>query len=383
MRVLLDYRPALRDRTGVGEYVFQLAHALVRAYPPDAAGTPLALTLFSSSWKDRPRPDAALAAAAIVDRRVPVRVLNAAWHRLGWPPAETIARGRFDVVHSPHPLLLPSRDAARVITVHDLFFLSHPEGSTAEVRRDYPSLVRRHAERADRIVVPSASTARDVQEQLHVPGDRISICPHGRPDWEPRRAPPTNGYILFLGTLEPRKNVGGLLDAYERLLDPTARGRGDGRIPPLVLAGRAVEGSAPWLARILEPPLAGHVRHVGYVDPERRRELYEGACLLVQPSLEEGFGLPVLEAMTVGVPVVAAHRGALPDVLGDAGLLVDPVSRDRLADAMDRLLTDPAAAAAYAARGIARSRHFDWLTAARCVYAAYQCAIERRRCGSA
>ena len=375
MRVLIDYRPALRERTGVGEYVFQLARALLTAYGPAARETPLQLTLFSSSWKDRLDADAAIAGASIVDRRVPVGVLNALWHRLGWPAAETLTGVPFDVAHSPHPLLVPARSAAQVVTIHDLYFLSHPEGSMAEVRRDYPALARQHAHRADHIIVPSQATALDVQRRFEVDAARISVCPHGRPPWPAREGAPAHGYVLFLGTLEPRKNVGGLLDAYERLLGQRQARRGPA-VPELVLAGKASEQAAAVLERIRKPPFAGLVRHIGYVDPARRRELYEGACLLVQPSFEEGFGLPVLEAMTIGVPVVAANRGGLPEVLGDAGLLVDPEDPDAMAAAIDRLLTDEATIAASVSKGVLRSKQFDWHHAAHGVYAAYRRAIE-------
>ena len=386
MRVLLDYRPALREPSGVGEYAYQLARALLAAFPPEGPNQPLDLTLFSSSWKDRIDRDADLERARIVDRRVPVRLLNLAWHRLEWPPVEALTGGRFDVAHSPHPLLLPSR-AARVVTIHDLYFFTHPERSKAEIRRDYPVLARDHAHRADRIIVPSQFTALEVERRLEVPADRISVCPHGRPDWTARAAPPPDGgYILFLGTLEPRKNVGGLLDAYERLL--SLSGSADGhrvrrRWPELVLAGRPTEEARPWLERIARPPLRGLVRHAGYVDPSHRRALYEGACVVVQPSFEEGFGFPVLEAMTAGVPVVAASRGALPEVLGDAGLLVDPDEPGQMASAIARMLDDEELAAACAARGVMRSRRFDWQQTAHRVYEAYGRALEHRTCESA
>ena len=285
-----------------------------------------------------------------------------------------------------HPLLLPSRTAARVVTIHDLYFLTHPERARAEIRRDYPALARRHAHQADRIIVPSQFTARDVEQRLEVPAERISVCRHGRPDWAPR-APPRagdRGYVLFLGTLEPRKNVGGLLDAWERLAARAPSGGAAGRtLPELVLAGKATDAAQPWLDRIARPPLAGRVRHVGYVDPARRRELYAGARLLVQPSFEEGFGFPVLEAMTVGVPVVAASRGALPEVLGDAGLLVDPDNPDQIASAIGRLIDDDGLAAESASKGLIRSRDFDWERTAHGVYDAYQRAIQHRQCASA
>ncbi len=377
MRVLVDYRPALRQPSGAGEYTHQLVKALLATFPKSS----LDLTVFSSSWKDRLELERGeLAGATAVDRHVPVRLLNLAWHRLGWPPAETLAGASFDVTHSSHPLILPARAAAHVITIHDLNFLVHPEWTRAEIRRDYPTLVRDHAQRADRIIVPSTFTAGEVTRRLGVPSDKISLCAPGAPAWTRRTATPADGYVLFLGTLEPRKNVGALLDAYELLLTgPVKAGR---HVPRLVLAGTATAQSRPWLDRLARAPLNTMVQHIGYVDPAARRELYEGARLLVQPSLEEGFGLPVLEAMTLGVPVVAANRGSLPEVLGDAGPLVDPDSPDQLAAGIERILEDDAYAARCAEAGIARARQFRWDATARRVFDAYQLAIEHRQCAS-
>ena len=370
MRVLIDYRPALRERSGAGEYTHQLARALVASGAVD-------LTIFSSSWKDRLSPGVDLAGAGLLDRRIPVRLLNLLWHRAGWPPVEALSAGRFDVVHSSHPLLMPSRDAAQVITIHDLNFLSHPERTRGEIRRDYPALVRGHAQRADAIIVPSAFTAGEVERRLSVAPDRIAVCPHGAPDWTPRAAPPKDGYVLFFSTLEPRKNVGGLLDAYESYI---ASGFSRASpVPELVLAGKATDEAGPWLERIARPPLKGFVRHIGYVDPVDRRALYERARLLVMPSFEEGFGIPVLEAMSAGVPVVAANRGSLPEVLGDAGPLVDPDRPDEIAAAITQLLQNDAYAAGCVARGIARAREFRWDRTVHLVHAVYEQAIERRR----
>ena len=376
MRVLIDYRSALRSRSGVGEYVHQLVTALVSRFPPGASPGPLDLTLFSSSWKDRLHVAPELDGVHVVDRRIPVAVLNFAWHRLGWPPAESLIPTSIDVTHSLHPLLLPARAAARVITIHDLNFLAHPERTRAEIRRDYPVLVREHAHRADAIIVPSHFTAIEVERQLGAPAGRITVCSPGAPDWDPRRPAPGAGYVLFLGTLEPRKNVGTLLDAYERLVSAPFDRRQP--IPELVLAGKDTLESQAWLERIGRPPLAGRVRHIGYVDPADRRALYEGARLLVQPSFEEGFGIPVLEAMAAGVPVVAANRGALPEVLGDAGVLVDAQDPAGMAAAMARVLDDDAFASACAAKGVQRARQFRWSETAGRVYDVYRLAIEHR-----
>ncbi|HYM26426.1 MAG TPA: glycosyltransferase family 1 protein [Vicinamibacterales bacterium] len=377
MRVVIDYRSALRERSGVGEYTHQLARALVARRDPA-----LEVTIFSSSWKDRLERPADLAGANAVDRRVPVRLLNLSWHRLGWPPVESLTGREYDVAHSLHPLLMPSRRAAQVITIHDLNFLSHPERTRGEVRRDYVALAATHAQRADRIVVVSEFTAGEAVQKLGVPRERISVCLVGAPDWPPLAERAKDGYVLFFGTLEPRKNVGGLLDAYELL---SARLKPSRSFPELVLAGKETADARQWLERIARPPLAGHVRHIGYVDPSRRRELYAGARLLVLPSFDEGFGIPVLEAMTLGVPVVAANRGALPEVLGDAGILVDPEQPASIADAIAKMLTDETFASQSIGRGLARARTFSWTASAGRLVEAYALAVENRKrsCASA
>lgn len=368
MRILVDYRPALRERTGVGEYI----HELVRAY---TAAHPGEITLFTSSWKDRPVPGlAAELRAPVIDRHVPVQVLNGLWHRAGWPPVEMLA-GNVDIVHAAHPLLIPARRAAQVVTIHDLFFLSEPNRMRAEIRRDYPDLVRAHACRADAIVTSTEYGRRSIGEVLGVPEDRIFVCPPGAPVWHSLgrgAGVPGGAYVLFVGTLERRKNVGALLDAYQ-LLRSRVR-----TAPPLLLAGRATSDADGWLRRIEQPPLAGHVRYLGYVPGAERERLYEGARVLVLPSLEEGFGLPVLEAMSAGVPVIASRRGSLPEVLGGAGALVEPRDVEGLADALGRVLSNEAAAAAMRAAGLERARAFRWDTSAATLRRAYLSAVSRR-----
>ena len=367
VRILVDYRPALRQRSGVGEYIHHLVSALATG-----PGRGDEIVLFSSSLRHQVDP-AALQGLHVTNRRVPVRVLNRVWHRLGWPPIEMLVRGPFDVAHSPHPLMIPSRTAARVVTIHDLDFLSHPERTEGDVRRDYPRFVRQHAHLADHIVVNSAHTAGEVHQRLGVPRAAITVCRGGAPAWSARTTTPDPGHLLFVGTLEPRKNVSGLLDGYERLI------ANERDVPDLVLAGRATPAAAPWLERIAAPPLAGRVRHLGYVSDAQRRSLYEQARLLVLPSYNEGFGLPVLEAMTVGVPVVASNRGAIPEVLGDAGLMVEPDDADALAHAMARMLREAPLAHRAAARGVRRSLTFNWQASAEALRSAYEHAVAIRR----
>jgi glycosyltransferase involved in cell wall biosynthesis len=358
LRILMDYRAALRERTGVGEYVHQLASALVPLLVPGDE-----LTLFSSSWKDR-MPAHAVPGASVVDARVPVRVLNFAWHRSGFPPVDWLA-GHHDIVQALHPLLIPARTGAGFITIHDLDFLDHPVRTRAEIRRDYAALAPAHARRADRVVTVSGYTASEIVRRLGVDRSRIVVCPPGAPAWTPRPAAQVRGPILFMGTLEARKNVGVLLDAYARL----RAARPDA--PELLLAGHAPPAAAGWLSRIAAPPLAGHVRHLGYVAGDRRQDLYRSASMLVLPSLLEGFGLPVLEAMTIGVPVVVSNRGALPEVARDAGQIVAPEDPDALAAAMERYLSDRSFYSAAVDRGLARARQYSWRESASTLLASY------------
>jgi glycosyltransferase involved in cell wall biosynthesis len=357
VHLLLDYRPALSRRTGVGEYAHELAAALSRTSRPGDR-----LTLFTSSWRDRPDPALkAWPGVEVVDRRVPVRLLNWAWHRRQWPPIEWLA-GPVDIAMSMHPLLLPSRDAHQVITIYDLDFPRHPERTTAEIRRDYPALVRAHARRAARVVVISNDTARAVQTELQVPADRIVLCRPGLPGWiatPAARPDPPAGYVLFVGTLEPRKNIGTLLDAWTLLIKRVPN------LPKLRLVGDARPEAGTWLTRLQVPPLAGTVEYVGYIPDASRRDVYAGARLLVLPSWHEGFGLPALEAMALGVPVVASNRGALPEVVNDAGLLVSPDDARGLAAAIEAVLRDPIRAAAMSARGLSQAATFTWDAAAR------------------
>lgn len=373
VRILVDYRPALRERTGVGEYV----HELVRAYTALPAARDDQLSLFTSSWKDRPAAGVERdLRARMIDRRVPVRLLNYAWHRIEAPPIEWLA-GDADVVHGQHPLLIPARRAAQVVTIHDLFFLDAPGRSRAEIRRDYASLAPAHARRAHAVLTSSRYTAGRIERELGVAPERVYVCPPGAPAWgrdiltRPDR-PAGDGVVLFVGTLEPRKNVGALLEAYRILLR-----RGEN--PPLLcLIGRATPDAAGWLQDIRLAPLAGHVVHAGYIGESEREMWYRKAKMLVMPSLDEGFGLPVLEAMSAGVPVIASNRGSLPEVLDGAGILVEPHDHEGVAAAIRRVM-DREVAEDLSARGVARAAEFSWARTAAKVRQMYLDAVARRQ----
>jgi glycosyltransferase involved in cell wall biosynthesis len=372
MRILVDYRPALRARTGVGEYIWQIVRAYTAVYRDDVA-------VFTSSWKDRPSPaTAAELGVRVVDRHVPVKLLNVLWHRLEWPPIEWLASAA-DVVHAAHPLLIPSRRAAQVVTIHDLFFLDHPERTQAEIRRDYAALAASHARRADAVITSSMHTRHLINERLGVDLERIYCCPPGAPTWATiGRAPnvPRGGYILCLGTLEPRKNIGFLLDVFERLIE--RRRAANAPIPALRMAGGATPDARDWIDRVSRPPLATHVEYLGYTPLEDRERLYAGARALVLPSLDEGFGLPALEAMSAGVPVIASNRGALPEIVAGGGTLLDPLDRDAWVGAIERVVDDDRWATAQGCAGLERAKTFTWPATVARLRDAYIDASSRR-----
>jgi glycosyltransferase involved in cell wall biosynthesis len=204
----------------------------------------------------------------------------------------------------------------------------------------------------------------------------VYVCPPGAPSWQTLGVQPNvphDGCVLFVGTLEPRKNIGTLLDAYAILLK---RGRS---VPPLVLAGRATPQASEWLTRMAQPPLAGHVRHLGYVAHDNLERLYASARVLVLPSLDEGFGLTALEAMSAGVPVVASDRGSLPEVVAAGGALVDPTRADAVATAIARVIENEEVAREWGRAGLARARAFTWADSASTLRRAYADAVARRR----
>jgi glycosyltransferase involved in cell wall biosynthesis len=351
----------------VGVYIGALAASLPRLAPESR------FTLFTSSLRERWRTPSRAPNVDVVDRRLPVRVLNFAWNRLSWPPIESLCGREFDLVHSPHALLTPVLRARRIITIHDLFFFKHPGRARAEIRRDYASLVRRHAAEADGIICPSEFTAGEVERLLDVPRRKICVTLEGV---DPAfREPPakgsaeallqrlglTGGGILYVGSEEERKNLGTLVGSYrafaERAHEP----------PALVLVGpsRSFDsGSTTSGPRIVSP---------GYLPTPEIRALMSVSRCLILVSLEEGFGLPVVEAMAAGLPVVCSRGSSLEEVAGGAAELVDdPLDQGSIVTSLARVLDDPARAASLRAAGLERSRVFDWDRTATATLAFYR-----------
>jgi glycosyltransferase involved in cell wall biosynthesis len=350
----LDIRPSLSLPTGAGAYVLGVARHLPERAPADR------FYFFSASFRDRYPANDWPSNVTMVDRRIPVNGLNMAWNRLGWPPLDKLVGAPLDLVHSPHPLIVPGRKARLIVTVHDLFFLKHPEMTEAEIRRDYVPLVREHVRRADGVVCGSEYTASEIRRLLDVPSEKIAVTPYGidpiyRAPMSPeevdavlsRHLLPREA-LLYVGSQDRRKNLVTLVMAYMAL----ARKRHS--IPPLVLVG---PGSDWAQGGTISGP---QIRATGYLETREIRALMAASSLLVLPSLEEGFGFPVVEAMAAGLPVVCSRGSSLEEVAQGAATLVDPLDAGSIAAGISRVLDDARYAEEKRRLGMEKSRRFDW-----------------------
>jgi glycosyltransferase involved in cell wall biosynthesis len=317
-------------------------------------------------------PRVSLVPVALTTR--PQRLL---WEQLVLP--SVLRRLRIDVLHSPHfsaPIVTGA--SRRVVTVHDLAAYRHPE-SHSFVKRWYFRSMIRAARRADRIVTLAESIRDDLIHRHGVPADRIDVVPHGvddafRPLGENVPAERaleeyglTHPFVLYVGELSARKNLERLIEAVERLA---------GSIPMMVaLVGPMGQGAGRLRARMARSPLRGRIRVMGYMSPSDLIELYRAADVFVYPSLYEGFGLPVLEAMACGTPVIISDRQAMTEVAGDAALRFEATSAEALADVLATTLLDDDLARSLRARARARARAFTWPRTAELTRDAYERAI--------
>ena len=296
-----------------------------------------------------------------------------------------LRRLRVDVFHGMDHVGIPlvGRSCRYVVTVHDVIPLILPETFTPRHRLVVRMALARVRRQADRVLVPSRAVKRDVVQRVGYPEGRVVVTPEGcEPRFRPVRSerilrdvaaryglPPR--YVLAVGTLEPRKNLTTLLEAFARL-------RRDGEVDAdlrLVLAGARGWLDEPIFATVRSLGLEEAVRFTGFVDDDDLPAVYSGAALFVFPSLHEGFGLPLLEAMACGVPVVTSNISSMPEVAGDAAVLVDPRDEQSLAAAIARLLRDEALRDRLREAGIARARQFSWEATARRTLDAYASVV--------
>ncbi|MGH9049931.1 MAG: glycosyltransferase family 4 protein, partial [Acidimicrobiia bacterium] len=321
LRVAVDGTALLGRRTGVGHMIGGMVDALIPRRDVE-------LVTFAVTWRGRKDlarllPPGTGAATA----RVPARLARLLWTRADVPRVEHWT-GAVDVVHAPNFVAPPAR-APVVLTIHDLTFVRYPEMCTADALQ-YPRLIRRALARGATVHAVSEFVGSEVREEFGLPPDRVvSVysglrASAGGDAIAGQRRAGTTRYVLALGTIEPRKNLPTLVRAFDAVAD-------DHRDVGLVVAGPDGWDADAFASACASARHRSRIRRLGYLSEPDRRDLVAGATLFAYPSLYEGFGHPPLEAMAAGVPVVAARAGALPEVLGDAALLIDPRDEDELA----------------------------------------------------
>ncbi len=373
MRIVIDYTPAVHQGAGIGRHT----RGLVNALAPHTAGHQVTLLVFG-----RPRDAEALVAPPSMSLRVvplPNRWLTLGWHRLHLPlPADWLS-GPADLYHASDFVLPPVQRARSLLTVHDLSFMTVPDCADAGLRAYLSRVVPRSVARAGHVLADSESTRRDLIGLLGAPPDKVTVV---YPGVEARFQPQQNAaalarvrrryalgdapFVLGVGTLEPRKNWPGLIRAWTRLRQTS------GLPHRLVIAGGKgwlVEGI---FAQAQASPYRADIVFTGFVDDADLPALYAAADVFAFPSHYEGFGIPVVEALACGTPVVCADNSSLPEAAGDAALLVASHDDQGLALALQRLIEDQALRQSLRSAGLAQAARFTWQSAAAMLWQTYE-----------
>ncbi|HEX8863594.1 MAG TPA: glycosyltransferase family 1 protein [Actinomycetes bacterium] len=363
LRVAVDATAVPAKLTGAGVYAARMLEALALRGEVD-----LEVFVAPESAPSLAAPGLSLRPVRAAGRGRPARI---AWTHLASGRAARAAGAR--VLHGVHYELPRRASMPRVVTVHDLTLVTHPEWHEASKVRFFGWAMRRSVAVAERVLCVSATTARDLCEHLGVDPERVDVTPLGtdlRPASEQAvtalrsRLGLDGPYVLGLGTLEPRKDLPSLIRAFAKLA---------GELPHrLVLAGMAGWGAGEVAAAAAASGVRDRILLAGYVPEADKAALFTGADLFVYPSRYEGFGLPVLEAMACGTPVITTTGGSLPEVAGDAAVLVAPGDADGLAVAIGKLAGEAGERVAVVQRGMVRAAGFTWNRCAALTAEAYR-----------
>lgn len=349
LRVALDGEPLIGRRTGVGNFCLGLIESL-------AALDDIDVGVYAVTWRMRPELARQLPAGArVVGRPMPARPVRAVWDAGIGLPLEWFT-GRLDVVHGTNSIVPPTRRAAQVVTVHDMSPLRFPEVCEPETLA-YPDFIRRAVRRGAWVHTDSQFVAGEVVEAFGADPDRVRAIPPGIPPLADPGPPPDLGpigrYILAVGTVEPRKDYPGLVEAFDALA-------GDRPDVGLVIVGADAWGAEPFHQALAASPHRDRVIRPGWVDDAGLAALLQNAAVLAYPSRYEGFGFPPLQAMTTGVPVVATAAGSVPEVVGDAALTVPIGDPAALAAALATVLDDAGQADRLRQAGRRRAAKYTW-----------------------
>src|SRR5579863_6731424 len=380
MRIAIDYTAATRQAAGIGNYVRSLVDAMLAQ---DASNQ---YTLLTSGRPPHERPFPTAQNARGRSLIIPDRYLNILWYRWRLPVSATFFTGQIDIYHGPDFVLPPLNGHTRkIVTVHDLAFIEHPEYAVPQLAAYLKKVVPEAVAAADVVAAISHTTRQTLIDYFHTPPEKITVIPNGIRSYFRRVTDPLlleatrykfglkSPLVLGVGTQEPRKNHLGIIKAFQK-----ATNTGSKQHRPATLA---LAGGSGWLYEetrqaVAELKLDKKVRFLGHVSDLDLMLLYSLADVFVFPSFYEGFGVPPLEAMACGAPVIPSNTSSLPEVVGDAALLVDPHDINEIARAITRVLEHPPLQEELRQKGYKQAARYTWQNSARKMLAVYQQVYE-------